>query len=160
MRLAAEALRLRSARWLAPQLGLPVKLLVPQQLGASKGPLLMLGLGDVALPAMLLALLLATDYRRAAKQGGGGGGSGVLPAPPSWGLWRGGYTAPVWLGYCVGLVAAFAAGLVFQAPQPAMVYIVPAMLAPTLAAAVARGELGELWSGRRLAAAAGKELDV
>ena len=65
----------------------------------------MLGLGDMALPGLLLALLLCADYRRAAKRelpgtsGAAEGGLGLLLTPR---FWRGGYTGICWAGYCVG----------------------------------------------------------
>lgn len=82
---------------------------------------LMLGLGDMALPGLLLALVLCVDFRRESKReaalaaaggggmcsaGGGGsaceGGDAGLRLLLKWRFWQGGYTAMCWAGYCAG----------------------------------------------------------
>eukprot|EP00887_Chlorella_sp_A99_P003229 scaffold9.g3229.t1 len=208
VRLAAEALELPGSGSIAPQLQLPVKLLMPARLSLAGGePYLMLGLGDIALPSTLLALLLCVDYRRSAKaaaaaaaaagrasgrgglaRAGSAGGRGGLPPGSSaasdggstagsggggaagasmqqlrsWKFWRGSYAGAAWCGYWAGVAASLAAGLVFEAAQPAMLYVVPCCLLPVLALGAARGDLAELWGGQRLSLLAGKEgeLDV
>lgn len=173
MRLAAEALALPGASGIVGKLQLPVKLMLRQKLLADDGPTLLLGLGDIALPATLLALLLCHDLRRSNKhcvaawaglvsggtgsEGSEGCESGGLQHLLTWRFWRDSYTAVAWGGYWVGIAAAFAAGLVFEAAQPAMLYLVPCCLAPVLAVGAARGELHDLWAGQRLSLAAGKE---
>ncbi|GAB4816173.1 hypothetical protein N2152v2_003219 [Parachlorella kessleri] len=161
VRMAAEAMHLPVPAVVARQLDLPMKLLFPRSLRhPSPQDSLMLGLGDMALPGLLLALLLCSDYRRAAKRelpgtsGAAEGGLGLLLSPR---FWRGGYAGLCWLGYCAGLVLALGTGVVFQAAQPALLYLVPCTLAPVLSRAAARGELGELWGGQRMQVPPGKQ---
>ena len=62
-----------------------------------------------------------------------------------------------WLAaYAAGLAATFGANYFTKAGQPALVYIVPALLLTAGVKAVARGELGELlgYKSARAAAAA------
>lgn len=51
---------------------------------------------------------------------------------------------------------ALASGVLFQAAQPALLYLVPCTLLPVMARAAARGEWGELWGGKRRMVAGGK----
>ena len=177
--LAAQALHLPSGL-MARSLELPVKLLFPAHLfaGSPQEPMLMLGLGDMALPGMLLALLLCQDVHSwGAPYGGGGDASpaaaaaavAVALSSPAhqmrallrWRFWRQTYALPAWAGYAAGMLAALGAGTIFQTPQPALLYLVPGTLLPVLAKATARGEARQLWEGQPAAARyAEKRLDV
>ena len=146
--LAAAALRLPSAH-IAPHLELPVKLLFPAKLfaAAPQEPALMLGLGDMALPGMLLALLLCHDAHRWAQPRGVAPKRALLRTLLSWRFWRQAYALPSGAGYAAGMFAALGVGTVFQAAQPALLYLVPSMLLPLLVHAAARGEVRVLWDG-------------
>jgi hypothetical protein len=130
----ARLLRLPDALTPVASLELPVKLLFP----SSGGGLMMLGLGDVALPALLAALLLAADAGAWAARGGGRLGAAFL---------RQSYFARCLGGFVVGLAAALGASTVFHAAQPALLFLVPATLGPALWRARRRGELAALWRG-------------
>jgi hypothetical protein len=52
------------------------------------------------------------------------------------------------LGYGAGLASALIAVNVFHVAQPALLYLVPCVLAPLLAMAAARQEFSSLWQGR------------
>lgn len=161
MRLAAEALHIPVSQSLSRQLDLPVKLLFPRSI-AHPDPqdALMLGLGDMALPGLLLSLLLCSDFRRAAKRELPGSTSGAaergLQLLLTSKFWREGYTGICWGGYCIGIVLALSAGAVFQAAQPALLYLVPCTLLPVAAKALAKGEWAELWGGQRMQLFPGK----
>ena len=134
---------------IAPHLDLPVKLVFPRSIlhwGDPNDVALMLGLGDMALPGMLIALMLCDDVARWVQRSGGGGGS-ARRALASRSFWAGSYVLPAWVGYALGMVAALGIGTVFQAPQPALFYLVPATLAPVAVAARRRGELRAVWEG-------------
>lgn len=86
------------------------------------------GLGDIALPGLLVSYLRRQD---------------VLSM-------RGlsdGYFLPSAAGYLAGTVAMMVAGGSTWHKLPAMLYLVPCTLGITLAFAAARGELGPLWAG-------------
>ena len=56
-----------------------------------------------------------------------------------------------------GLVLALGTGVLFQAAQPALLYLVPCTLGPVAARAATRGEWGDLWGGQRMEVAPGKQ---
>eukprot|EP00850_Spirogloea_muscicola_P017709 SM000155S01638 [mRNA] locus=s155:72515:73553:+ [translate_table: standard] len=132
------------------KLDLPIKLLFPRDLLSAGGlgaDYMMLGLGDIAIPGMLLALVVCFDYHksREAEEDKGGLSSLTAPRPPA--ARRGQYVWYAVAGYAVGLVAALAAGVLTRLPQPALLYLVPSTLGPVAAVAWRRRELAELWHG-------------
>jgi minor histocompatibility antigen H13 len=86
-------------------------------------PFSMLGLGDIVIPGIFVALLLRFDRS------------------PGRGAGKASYFKPAFGGYVSGLVATIVVMNVFQAAQPALLYIVPAVLGAVGAAALARGEV-------------------
>jgi signal peptide peptidase-like protein 3 len=127
----------------AKKLDMPLKLIFPRSLwdvnrGNFRGQYLMIGLGDLAIPGMLLSLVLCFDHRKVREHDN----EGTFSRGNKYIQYGGG-------GYAVGMVAALSAGLLSQAAQPALLYLVPSTLGAILSAAWARGELAELWSGPR-----------
>jgi len=59
------------------------------------------------------------------------------------------------LGYALGLYTAVCVVAIFQLAQPALIYLVPGILIPSLSVAALKGELGALWRG--LSARAAKD---
>ena len=113
----------------------PIKLLFPRPPGGGDGgpAFSMLGLGDVVVPGLFLALLLRFDAARAAAPRDAA--LGDFPAP---------YFAAGVASYAAGLGATLAVMYAFDAAQPALLYLVPATLAAALATAALRGELRAL----------------
>jgi minor histocompatibility antigen H13 len=152
----------------ATSLEVPIKLVFP---GPKRGS--MLGLGDVVLPGIMMALALRFDlylyYLRQNKSSSAIAGQ-KSKAPiyvPSTGVWGerfwtssapdapktiadGGrfpkvyFTASV-IGYCVGMVATLAVLRVFNHAQPALLYLVPGVLIALWGTAAARGEIALMW---------------
>lgn len=131
----------------ATQIEAPAKFLfAAAREGANSGryPFSVLGLGDVVIPGAFIALLREIDLD----------GLGDRPEPaekqPS------AYFPAGLAAYAAGLAATFGANYFTKAGQPALVYIVPALLLTAGVKAVARGELGELlgYKSARAAAAA------
>jgi minor histocompatibility antigen H13 len=85
----------------------------------------MLGLGDIDIPGIFVALLLRFD-RSPGRAG------------------KAGYFVPAFAGYVAGLVTTIAVMNAFQAAQPALLYIVPAVLGAVGVTAVARGEVAQV----------------
>lgn len=139
----AQALHLPTAG-LAQRLDLPVKLMFPPSLlnWNVDEPGLMLGLGDMALPGMLIALLLSEDVARWREEDG----PGRSPLR-SWAFWSRSFVVPAWVGYAVGMFMAMGFGTVFQAAQPALLYLVPCTVLPAVIKARRRRELRALWHG-------------
>ncbi|XP_011557841.3 minor histocompatibility antigen H13 isoform X1 [Plutella xylostella] len=106
----------------------PIKLVFPQDLlvnGLSASNFAMLGLGDIVVPGIFIALLLRFD--RSLQRG-------------SELYFRATFTA-----YILGLLATIMVMHVFKHAQPALLYLVPACLATPLALAAMRGDLPALF---------------
>jgi len=88
----------------------------------------MLGLGDIVIPGIFIALLLRFDIKRSANKR-------VLSKL---------YFLTCYLFYILGLVTTVAVMHFFQAAQPALLYLVPACLGSSFLLAILRGEVGEL----------------
>ncbi|GLJ42284.1 hypothetical protein SUGI_0875230 [Cryptomeria japonica] len=141
-----NSLNLPGLQSITKKLELPVKLVFPRNLlggmvpGNTAVEFMMLGLGDMAIPGMLLALVLCFDHRKNRDI------SSVMEGPFMKGrkyIW---YALS---GYAAGLIAALAAGVLTHSPQPALLYLVPSTLGPVIFVSWVRSELNELWDGPR-----------
>lgn len=106
-------------------LALPAKLMIPTKNGRYG----ILGLGDIILPELLLVYLLELDLQS----------RGI---PLHWG-----YFVKALLGYSVGLILSFFCNFMYGVAQPALLYIVPAVLLPTVYHGRRFGQLRLLWNG-------------
>ncbi|KAM7504764.1 hypothetical protein LguiB_003668 [Lonicera macranthoides] len=140
----ANSLSLPGLQLITKKLELPVKIVFPRNLlggvlpGNNAAEFMMLGLGDMAIPSMLLALVLCFDHRKGKES------ADSLDIPPYKGhkyIW---YALS---GYAVGLMTALAAGVLTHSPQPALLYLVPSTLGPIIVISWMRRELAELWEG-------------
>lgn len=106
----------------------PIKVIFPKDFmenGFAAKQHAMLGLGDIVLPGVLVALLCRYDHN-----------SGRKMYPYFW---------SVYIAYILGLVLTIVIMHTFKAAQPALLYLVPAVLLTPMAVAVVRGELKELF---------------
>ena len=97
----------------------------------------MLGLGDIVVPGLYVALTLRMALPRAAQAKAEG-----KPAPKR-------YFPAVIFGYFAGLATTIVVMNVFNAAQPALLYIVPGILGATFLRALVAGgvkELKEIWA--------------
>jgi signal peptide peptidase-like protein 3 len=140
----ANSLSLPGLQLITKKLELPVKIVFPRDLlsgmlpGGSASVFMMLGLGDMAIPSMLLALVLCFDHRKSRDT------VSLFELRSSKGhkyIW---YALP---GYTIGLITALAAGVLTHSPQPALLYLVPSTLGPVVIVSWMRKELSELWEG-------------
>lgn len=121
----------------AKSLNGPIKLLFPRPGAdgddAAKQQFSMLGLGDIIIPGIFVAIVLR--YELAKLQHGSSRKHPVLF-----------YTC--FVSYCIGLITTIVVMNVFKAAQPALLYIVPAVLGGTFAHAALTGQAKELfeWS--------------
>jgi minor histocompatibility antigen H13 len=104
----------------AKGLNAPVKILFPKALGVKPMPFSMLGLGDIVIPGIFVALMLRFDSRQ------------QLAGTP--------YFLSNLLAYELGLVATVGVMHFFDAAQPALLYLVPACIGASLLCAAVRGE--------------------
>lgn len=136
----------------ATSLDVPIKLLWPKSFGdLSKGHM-MLGLGDIVVPGVFVALALRYDHRKSLNNGG----DGSKFSKPY-------FTAAV-AAYVAGLATTMTVMHVFKAAQPALLYLryaasehdildvcadacfSPACILSFVITAVLRGEFKEAWS--------------
>ncbi|GIL83522.1 hypothetical protein Vretimale_10342 [Volvox reticuliferus] len=105
----------------------PIKLLFPRpgMLEDGKRPFAMLGLGDIVIPGVFVALILRYDVQR---------------------NFRSKYFRSAFGGYVAGLAATIVVMNVFQAAQPALLYIVPAVLGAVLGHAFLAGEFKDVFN--------------
>ena len=99
----------------------PIKLLFLKSVSDGKPTFSMLGLGDIVIPGIYLALLLRMDQKR--------------------GFEKSGYFKFVLGAYVLGLLATLVVMHVFQHAQPALLYLVPAILGSTFLLAAKKGEI-------------------
>ncbi|RLN26370.1 hypothetical protein BBJ28_00002339 [Nothophytophthora sp. Chile5] len=111
----------------------PIKLIFPREFATDteKAKNSILGLGDIVIPGIFIALLLRYDAHRANVTS-----SAQAFAKPFFHMNL--------LFYVLGLVATVTVMFVFNAAQPALLYLVPACLGSALATAFVRGEFQEL----------------
>jgi len=112
----------------AKGLDAPIKLMFPRegnatQIAEGKMQFSMLGLGDIVVPGLFINILVRLD----AHLGGG----------------RKYFNSAI-VAYTLSLVTTVAVMVMFEAAQPALLYIVPFLLASSLAVAVAYGEFATL----------------
>jgi minor histocompatibility antigen H13 len=110
----------------------------------------MLGLGDIVVPGLYVALSLRFDRHCAALRAGlfgdgdgasDGSGKGVAALAAGWSK---PYFNAQCIAYALGLMVTIVVMFVFESAQPALLYLSPACLLATLVVAVARGEVREV----------------
>lgn len=107
----------------------PIKLVFPQDLlehGLSASNFAMLGLGDIVIPGIFIALLLRFDHslKRKSKF----------------------YFYATFIAYFLGLLATIFVMHVFKHAQPALLYLVPACMGTPLFLALIRGDIKQMFA--------------
>ena len=119
----------------------PIKILFPRSIipnpETGKLETSLLGLGDIVIPGFFLALLLRFDAHNANVPCFPTNVHVRFPKP---------YFHSALLGYVLGLGVTLYVMIVFEAAQPALLYLVPACLGSSLICALARGEIKELFA--------------
>mmetsp|Transcript_12772 Transcript_12772/g.22961 ORF Transcript_12772/g.22961 Transcript_12772/m.22961 type:complete len:481 (-) Transcript_12772:1386-2828(-) len=120
----------------ATKLDAPAKLLFPRVLpvGSESYPYAVLGLGDIVVPGLFAALMLTID-----KELVFGMEANRLQEVRSGPYFKGAVIA-----YVVGLLLCFGVNTVTKAAQPALFYLVPAMIGSSVLVAAQRNELDSL----------------
>ena len=111
----------------------PIKLLFPRAFATetAKAQFSMLGLGDIVIPGIFVALLLRFDASQAQVKKI----TETFETP---------FFHTCLCGYVWGLITTVVVMYAFEAAQPALLYLVPACLAASIITAFARGEFSEL----------------
>jgi len=87
-----------------------------------------LGAGDIVLPGLFLCYLYRLDH--------------ALRTP-----WKQGYFFRAWIAYIIGLMFTILMLYVLQRGQPALLYLVPAIISPTVFWGWKKQQLSLLWYG-------------
>lgn len=109
----------------------PIKLLFPKQLFAEELQFSMLGLGDIVIPGVFIALMLRFDVKMAAAS--------KKPLSKTY-FWF------TYVAYFFGLVTTIVVMHTFKSAQPALLYLVPACLGSSILLSIIRGEMSTLLS--------------
>ena len=107
----------------------PIKLVFPQDLitnGLNGSNFAMLGLGDIVIPGIFIALLLRFDHSTKRK--------------------RRIYFYSTLIAYFMGLMSTIFVMHIFKHAQPALLYLVPACMGTPILVALVRGELKTLFA--------------
>ncbi|KAI0320772.1 signal peptide peptidase-domain-containing protein [Amylostereum chailletii] len=117
----------------ATSLDVPIKLLWPKSLLSPSSGFMMLGLGDIVVPGIFVALALRYDYHRHVLKGN----QNSKFAKP--------YFTAALSAYTLGLVITMAVMHGFKSAQPALLYLSPSCILSFVVTAVRLGELGTAW---------------
>eukprot|EP00040_Diaphanoeca_grandis_P036381 m.231760 g.231760 ORF g.231760 m.231760 type:complete len:361 (-) comp33609_c0_seq1:184-1266(-) len=115
-----------------PSLSIPAKIMFPSY--QHVGEYSLLGLGDIVLPGILIAHNLRYDKRveESARNRSRR------------------YFSYSMIGYCVGLVVAIVFSQTYHTAQPALIYLIPGTLGPTVIVGWLQGDLADLYYGLSL----------
>ena len=129
----------------------PIKLMFPKKFDWEvQKDFNMIGLGDIVIPGIYVAMMLRFDYLRMleklTKEGTelvkDSNGDTVIPF-----TLRGFSTfICTFTGYCLGILATLIIMNVFQAAQPALLYLVPGVLLGSIFPALLRGEFSKYFN--------------
>lgn len=131
-------------KYISPTLELPIKLMFPN---LATGRMVMLGLGDIALPGALVAYALRCDMELSREKEDrdvelATADTANSPSTVNNVLFR--YTLG---GYFWGLIAAFVGNTLSGHPQPALIYLVPGVIGTLMCTAWHIGKFNEVWQG-------------
>ncbi|XP_011308264.1 minor histocompatibility antigen H13 [Fopius arisanus] len=107
----------------------PIKVVFPQDLleqGLKAEKFAMLGLGDIVVPGIFIALLLRFDHSLGRKTNA--------------------YFYTTFFAYFMGLIATMLVMFVFNHAQPALLYLVPACIGTPLLVALVKGDIRKLFT--------------
>jgi len=122
----------------ATSFDIPVKLLMPKSLLTLPWKdFAMLGLGDIVIPGIFVAMCLRFDHANGLRKDTIKEGSRNFPRP---------YFHACYFAYIIGLITTVVVMHIFKAAQPALLYLSPACILSTLGLATWRGELSTLLS--------------
>jgi minor histocompatibility antigen H13 len=118
----------------------PIKVVFPRDIIHNfHGPATMLGLGDIVLPGVYIAFALRYDLHSYHKR------YPKLPFQRQNTSFDKPYFNAVFAAYAIGLLTTITVMHVFQAGQPALLYLSPACISATLATAWYKNDLREMW---------------
>ncbi|KAK4056739.1 hypothetical protein OIO90_002291 [Microbotryomycetes sp. JL221] len=124
----------------ATKLDAPIKITFPKDLIQFKG-FSLLGLGDIVLPGIFVALAMRFDYHQALSRSIE---QKQIPIKPLINKFKKPYFWTVLIAYILGLTMTIVVMHTFKAAQPALLYLSPACITSVFICALFRGELKNL----------------
>ena len=119
----------------------PIKLIFPINLQVETPSFSMLGLGDIVIPGVFIALCLKYDVDKAIlnlrRQGTKEFSLEKLPRS---------YFIASLIGYALGIIMTFNAMIIFNHPQPALLFLVPSCCLSVLALALKNNAIKDLFN--------------
>jgi minor histocompatibility antigen H13 len=121
----------------------PIKLMFPKNLesisnGVSPTDFNMIGLGDIVIPGVFVALMFRYDLNNFFRENKG--------KEMNFSLRNNKFFFATMLGYTIGIIFTLGIMVVFKAAQPALLYLVPGCLGSSILMGLASGKMKELWN--------------
>ena len=117
----------------------PIKLMFPKHIPVENAKdFNMIGLGDIVIPGIYVALMLRFDIMLYLKKH-----AEAVEVPATWKNLK--YFNATMIGYASGILATLFVMYYFQAAQPALLYLVPGCLISSLSVAFMNKEFNQLW---------------
>lgn len=122
----------------------PIKLMFPKNLdaistGVSPTDFNMIGLGDIVIPGVFVALMFRFDMFNYFKNNN-------KTREIQFSISNFKYFIATIIGYSLGIVATLAVMAIFKAAQPALLYLVPGCLFSSILVALVNGQFKDLWA--------------
>jgi len=120
----------------------PIKLMFPKEIKdvyESIKDFNMIGLGDIVIPGIYVALMLRYDLIKYFREN-------PNEKQLTLGFRNCKYFVMTLIGYALGIVATLAIMNIFRAAQPALLYLVPGCLLTSILTGLVRGDLSKLWN--------------
>ena len=132
----------------------PIKILFPQDILGDHEKKSLLGLGDIVIPGFFIMQLLRLDMLLAARHrlrstsaaAGAVAGKAAVSILAAANPTKSRYFTVAMVAYTLSLLNTMAVMVIFEAAQPALLYIVPYLLLSAMGYAAYRGELKMLWN--------------
>jgi len=122
----------------------PIKLQFPKLLSADKLEFNMIGLGDIVIPGVFVALMLRFDLINYFNERVSGSTPEDDRVPYSFSNVI--FFKSTLIGYVAGIFTTLFVMIYFKAAQPALLYLVPGILLSSFFCALIKGNLSELWN--------------
>jgi len=125
----------------------PIKLMFPKDLFAEKIGFNMIGLGDIVIPGVFVALMLRLDLINYWRQHNTKEkNTPVEESHMDYTFARCKFFNMTMFGYSAGIFLTLFIMVFFQAAQPALLYLVPGILIFSFVTALCSGQLSDLWN--------------
>ena len=99
----------------------------------------MIGLGDIVIPGVYIALMLRFDIVQYIRKNGN-----IKNLKMNYSNFK--YFFNTFIGYCIGIIVTLGVMILFNHAQPALLYLVPGVLITSTGTSIITGEFKTLWN--------------